>query len=189
MINVLAIGDSLTDFGFHENGWATLINRSNPHITFQNIGVPCITSSEMVQTLPCRINVEQIRDAQIVTLLLGTNDTLHYYENPISLLEFSNNLCAIISYLKSISPFLRIILIGPPISIYSLNECVSAEKSLMYKFNRAVLTLAKKLNFVFIDLMDNTDGNEILVEDLYDGIHMNDKGHAKMVSKLIKHLT
>ena len=188
MINVLAIGDSLTNFGFQENGWATLINQSNPHIIFQNFGQNNITSSELVKDLPSRINVNQIRNAQIATLLLGTNDTLQYYDKPISLLQFSHNLCTIIYYLTSINPSLRIILICPPISTYSINEYMTEDKSLIYQVNREVLTLAKQLNFVFVDLMDNTDGNKILVKDLHDGIHMNDLGHIKMVSKIGKHL-
>ena len=188
MINVLAIGDSLTNFGFQENGWATLINRSSPHIIFQNFGQNNITSSKMVSDLPSLINVDQIKNAQVATLLLGTNDTLHYYDKPISLPQFSRNMYAIIYYLKSINPFLRIIIIGPPISPHSINEYITEEKSVMYAFNRAVLTLAKQLDIAFVDLMDNTDGNKILVEDLYDGIHMNYSGHLKMASKIGKHL-
>jgi len=188
MINILAIGDSLTNFGFQENGWASLINLSNSHIKFKNSGKNGITSSEMVKSLPSLVTSDDIINAQIATLFVGTNDTLHYYKKPISLLQFSNNICTIIYYLKSINPSLRIILIGPPITTFSINEYITEEKSLIYKVNRAVSELAKKLNVVFVDLMDNCDGNKILVEDLHDGIHMNDSGHIKMVSKLIKHL-
>ena len=188
MINVLAIGDSLTHFGFQENGWATLINRSKSYIKFKNFGKNGITSSELVKSLPSLITSSDIINAQMATLLLGTNDTLHYYKKPVSVSQFSNNICTIIYYLKSINPFLRIILIGPPITTYSLNESTAEEKSLIYHVNQVVSTLAKQLNVVFVDLMDNCDGNKILVEDLYDGIHMNDSGHIKMVSKLITHL-
>ena len=188
MINVLAIGDSLTNFGFQENGWATLINRSSPHIILQNVGQNNITSSKMVADLPSLINVDQIKNAQIATLLLGTNDILQYYDNPISLSQISSNIYAIIYYLQSINPLLRIILIGPPISAYSINKYITEEKSLMYQVNQVVLTLAKQLDIAFVDLMDNTDGNKILVEDLYDGIHMNYTGHTKMASKINTHL-
>ena len=188
MINVLAIGDSLTHFGFQDKGWVTLISGSNPHIIFKNFGIHSITSSELVKALPSLITSDKIIHAQIATLLLGTNDTLHYYNKPVSILQFSNNICTIIYYLKSINPSLRIILIGPPITTFSINEYITEEKSLIYQVNQVISTLAKQLNVVFVDLMDNTDGNKILVEDLHDGIHMNDSGHIKMVAKIGKHL-
>ena len=188
MINVLAIGDSLTHFGFQENGWATLIHRSNSHIKLQNIGIHSITSSELVKSLPSLITSDQIIHAQIATLFLGTNDTLHYYKKPVSPSQFSNNICTIVYYLKSINPFLRIILIGPPITTFSINKYITEEKSLIYQVNQVISTLAKQLNVVFVDLMDNTDGNKILLEDLHDGIHMNDSGHIKMAAKIGKHL-
>ena len=185
MVNVIAIGDSLTNYGFQKDGWATLIQKAYPTIHIQNFGENGISSSEMVKQLPSFVDENAIRYANLATIWLGTNDVLRYYEQTISFQQYYHNIVTIIHYLKYINPSLQVILIGVPVSKFSVNQFISKEESFSYKFNSQLLNLSKHYHLPFVNLMDNCDGNEILLEDLYDGIHMNETGQKKTFFKII----
>lgn len=188
MMKIVSIGDSLTNFGFNKNGWATkLILTGNYSI--ENVGFNGITSTEMVNKLPTLQIKNDIKNSDLVTIWLGTNDVLQYYDQKITPDNYVKNIFLIIDYIQDINPRVPILLIGLPISSFSVNQYVSKEQSLLYEFNQKLLQFSNKSGIPIINLMDNSDGQEILVTDLYDGIHFNSNGHNKLFNKLIKYFS
>ena len=187
-MKIVSIGDSLTNFGFNEDGWATKLIQTGKY-PIENIGVNGITTTEMVNKLPTLQIKNKIKNSDLVTIWLGTNDVLKYHDQKITPDNFVKNIFSIIEYIQGIKHRVPIVIIGLPISSFSVNQYISKEQTLLYEFNQKLLQLSNKVGIPIINLMDNSDGQEILVTDLYDGIHFNSRGHNKLFNKLIKYFS
>ena len=182
-MKIVSIGDSLTNFGFNEDGWATKLIKTGKY-TIENVGINGITSSEMLNKIPSSEIENKIIYADLITLWLGTNDVLQYYNNNITTQEYIKNIFLIIQYIKNIDSKIQILLIGLPSSSFSINKYISKEHSMLFVFNNELLKFSEKTDIPMINLMNNTDNQEIMVSDLYDGIHFNINGHNKLFNKM-----
>lgn len=188
MTKIICLGDSLTNHGFEENGWASLLRITNPNLHLLNYGVNKNTSRDILYKLPTLIPTTEIRSSQYCILFLGTNDCLKLFQENVTEQQYSHNLKQIITYFKKYNSRIKCIIVGPPTNIYSVNESTPLKESYIYKYSRQALNVSWQYNLPFIDLMDNTDGNGILFTDLKDGIHMNDNGNQKIFLKLQHHI-
>ena len=182
--SVLTLGDSLTNFGYQPNGWATLFKSKCSNMNFINKGINGFTSSDYTRNLTNILSGLNISKISSITIWLGTNDVLKIYDNPISANQFKSNINAIISYLQYFNIYIPIYLISIPINDFSLNEWIPYEESIIKKFNNQLEQLAKEKKINYIDLNEKTNKIYLTSEDLVDGVHFNDDGNLKIYNIL-----
>ena len=169
---IILIGDSLTEWNFKDNGWgkklqdwyggkAKIINQG--HAGY---------NSRMIKDTIYRIIPKSTPNTEILicTILLGTNDCF-FEGRKISFQEYKINILSIIDYIRSITPKTEILVITPPIS---------GHQKPMTQYINSLYEIKKERNFINIINLHNNPHANILVSDLYDGIHINDSGNEKL---------
>lgn len=166
MYNFVLIGDSITNRGFGvNNGWVKLIHTKYTKARIMNYGYEGYTSTmlkNMIKRLVPNSNIF------LATILLGTNDCYSSYS--VSPKQYKKNISYIIQYIHNLNPNCIILLITPPIC--RLNNYI-------FEYVQIINQLGKE--FSYIQIVDLHSGpNQILLEDLHDGIHFGESGNKKM---------
>ena len=171
MYNILLIGDSLTEWGNGENGWAGYLTKwySNKANVI-NKGFAGYNSKMIVDIMPTiTFNIPNLI---LCTILLGTNDC--YNINGLAPIdEYKKNITSIINHIHNLNPNIIIFLITPPVSKIN-NNIMFYAKSLKQIYTH-------QTNVVLIDL--HTD-NSITVNDLCDAVHFNENANNKLFEKI-----
>ena len=169
---IILIGDSLTEWNFKENGWGKkLQDWYGGKATIINQGYAGY-NSKMIKDIIHQIIPKDTNKTEILicTILLGTNDCF-FEGRQISFQDYKLNILYIVDYIHLTNPKIEILLITPPISGYLKG---------MTKYIDALYEIKKERNFInIVNLHDNPHAN-IILPDLYDGIHINDSGNDKL---------
>jgi lysophospholipase L1-like esterase len=171
MLNILLIGDSLTDLGMI-NGWVGHLKYWYQNkINFLNKSICKYTSKMIKEKLNDLIDIKQF---SLCTILLGTNDC--YNSNYcVSPTDYKDNINYIIDYLWKINPHCYILLITPPLC--SLN------KNILLYVNEIYKIVEENKHIILVDLYKGR--NNIELYDLsVDGLHFNNSGNWKVYCKL-----
>lgn len=169
---IILIGDSLTEWNFKENGWGKkLQDWYGEKVTIVNRGYAGY-NSKMIKDMIHEIipNYTEKMDLLICTILLGTNDCF-FEGRQISFQDYKLNILYIIDYIHLTNTKTEILIITPPISGYP---------KLINKYIDVLYEIKKERNFINIINLYNNPPNNLVLTDLYDGIHINDSGNDKL---------
>ena len=169
---IILIGDSLTEWNFKENGWGKkLQDWYGEKVTIVNKGYAGYNSKmikdiihEIIPTPPNK------QDLLICTILLGTNDCF-FEGRQLSFQDYKLNILSIVDYIHLTHPKTEILLITPPTSGY--------QKPMTQYINSLYEIQAERIFINIINLHDNPPNN-LMLTDLYDGVHINDSGNEKL---------
>ncbi|MBI4147431.1 hypothetical protein HY494_02145 [Candidatus Woesearchaeota archaeon] len=188
MTSICIFGDSIT-LGVNDpekGGWADQLKfylRKKNFIATYNLGISGDNSDDLLE----RLEAECVaREPNLILIAIGTNDSqyVHSKNNPrISLAKFQENLAALMKKAKRFTE--KVVFVGltkvdesktMPVPwnliAYYDNENIKA-------YNSAIETFCKKNKIFFIPLIEN-----LKKEELDDGLHPNNQGHAKMFKKV-----
>jgi lysophospholipase L1-like esterase len=173
MYNILLIGDSLTDLGYHShNGWGYYMKlRYNNKANIINKGI-CNYSSQMIKDLFYNLLDNSI--IHLYTILLGTNDC---YNNNVyvSPNQYKENILFMIDTIRNTNPNCFILLITPPICSYHNG---------IYEYvDRIYQIIKERQDITLIDLHNGPNNIELIDLDK-DGLHFNKKGNWKIYTKV-----
>ena len=173
MNDILLIGDSLTEWNY-ENGWGKQMcewykNKAN----VVNCGYAGY-NSQMIKN-DISMMTSKYSKPILCTIFLGTNDcyNFYYWTSPD---QYKRNIIQIIQHIRNLNNNCVILLITPPVCIFSFNV-------MDYVFK--LREIATQLNVGLVDLHYHGP-YQILYHDLYDGIHFNDRGNRKMFENVKK---
>ena len=207
-VNIVLIGDSLTQFSFEveHQGWgaalqsvyarkADVINRgfSGYNSTWVSALVP-----KIIPEIPWNV---EYPERNLVTILLGANDSCEGNKGVqyVSLEKFKENMISIIDRVKQISEDIPILLITPPRVNETMWEGRNDEQ--VKKYASIVRQVGKSCNRPVVDLWTDLDINSkstdnrnvdidvsvvpsIVKEDLWDGLHFGTAANKKVFARI-----
>jgi lysophospholipase L1-like esterase len=170
MYNFTLIGDSLTNYGFQQKyGWPQLLHSLFPKAHVMNYGFSGYTSA-MLQSMIKRLIPN--KNVFFATILLGTNDC--YSSSFVTPKQYKQNINYIINHIHKLNPSCIILLITPPIC--KLNDFI-------FEYIEQVKAIGKEnTNIQIVDL--HSGPYQIVLEDLYDGVHFGESGHRKLFNNI-----
>lgn len=175
MNDILLIGDSLTEWNF-QNGWGKKMcdwykNKAN----VVNCGYGGY-NSQMIKNHMSMITNKYPKPI-LCTILLGTNDCYNNnYLTPPN--EYKKNIIQIIQHIRNLNNKCIILLITPPVCIFSNNV-------MDYVFKLQEISSEQNVDLINLHYHDPL---QILYRDLYDGIHFNERGNIKLFENLKKYI-
>eukprot|EP00795_Rhopilema_esculentum_P016604 gene16604-8031_t len=198
---VLLFGDSLTQRGFHDGGWAIkLMEYFERKCDFLNRGFSGYTSRMCRVILPNLLHRDGHKNESLyaATILIGTNDAVleDKDDRAVPLDEYKDNVKYIISKIESYGvPRERIILVTPPPMDIAAWTGYAREKDFAVAFSEeklapyvnACLTIADEMNMRRVNLWEDMLKKEDWREFFNDGLHFNNKGHMFVFQELKEH--
>ena len=208
-INIVLLGDSLTQFSFEveHQGWgaalqsvyarkADVINRgySGYNSTWVSALVP-----KIIPEIPWNV---EYPERNLVTILLGANDSCEGNGGVqhVSLEKFKENIVSILDRIKQISEDIPILLITPPRVNETMWEGRNDEQ--VKKYADVIRALGKEHDRPVVDLWTDLDNNtntntnnsntnidssvisSIVKEDLWDGLHFGTAANKKVFARI-----
>jgi lysophospholipase L1-like esterase len=190
-VNLLLLGDSLTQYGgsAEHEGWAAeMSNWYQRKADVTNRGFSGYNSRWFLQVFAKMFpNLEWNDDPKrnLVTLLLGSNDACRSdgAGQFIDVAEYTENLRAVITRIRSVHAEIPIILITPP--RVDADQWEGRCDEFVTEYANVVRSLAAELGTELVDLWkDFDDSPSVRKEDLYDGLHFGKTASAKLFTRL-----
>lgn len=183
---IVLVGDSITQqsFSMAHGGWgAGLADWYQRTADVSNRGFSGYNSRWVRQSIETLFPLSAAfnSDVILVTLFLGANDAAFPSPQHISLEEYQSNMSYIISYLQSVFPLAKCILITPP----QVNNELWPDRSIpqVSEYAKVIRELSSTLSVPLLDLWKD-DEFRVEVADLRDGLHLGLEGNRKVCEGL-----
>ena len=178
MLRILFLGDSLTEQGANPGGYISLL-RTKYRRQIETIirGFSGYTTANIIEYMPAILkNVV----ADVAFILLGTNDAKFDNAIPYCMSEYENNMNLIIDQVWSINTTSVYLITPPPCKTINFDNKTGFVLEHTERYRQVVKKIARTRNLKVIDTFEFIDPTT----DLYDGIHFNDNGAAKVALQM-----
>lgn len=168
---LFCFGDSITQFGFKEKGWARqLQDWYDIKVDIINRGLSGYNTKLALQLID---EIFLDTKPELILILFGSNDCSLGIQG-VKVEEYYQNMKEIIQKLKKICPKSKIIIISPP----ALVDSKERKNSDLEKYFNALSSLAESEKVPLLELWVSMQMN-IKWEDflLEDGLHLSDSGN------------
>jgi lysophospholipase L1-like esterase len=167
---VVCFGDSLTQYGFKNNGWGqqlqtwyeTKVDVLNRGMSGYNVKFALNLVDEIFKPLK----------PSLITIMFGSNDVSTGIQG-LTLEEFESYYSEMVQKIKKIHPECEILLISPP----PLVDSQDRKNETLEKYAEIVEKIGKKETTHFIDLWHGMQIQPKWEEFLEDGLHFNAEGN------------
>ncbi|KAJ2998810.1 isoamyl acetate-hydrolyzing esterase [Globomyces sp. JEL0801] len=192
---IILFGDSLTQLGFDENGWATKLQKSEAGIQFINEGRGGYTtelSLPLLQPLLNKYSKGPENTLALTVIFLGTNDAFlpsSGLNKTVPVPRYIANLKQMIGMVLAKS---RLVLITPP----PIDEIRDQTRTLanVKLYRDACLRVASEYNIPVLDtwtliMKPNGIYSQLIADEVYyDGVHFTTKGNDIIYSGISKQI-
>uniref|UniRef100_A0A6B2LJ45 SGNH hydrolase-type esterase domain-containing protein n=1 Tax=Arcella intermedia TaxID=1963864 RepID=A0A6B2LJ45_9EUKA len=174
-------GDSLTAFGFHEDGWGLLLTTYlTTKFDVLNRGLSGYNSKTALAFV--KQVFEGISSPHLITICFGANDCNIGSCQYVSLEEYNLNMQQIVSSLREMYPNTHLVLITPP-ALDNSKDIDGRTNEIAEKYANVVKTIAQERNLKCIDLWGEMQKEEKWTDFLLDGLHLSREGNKFLFLK------
>ncbi|SDC50976.1 GDSL-type esterase/lipase family protein [Streptomyces prasinopilosus] len=188
----LFTGDSITHGALHTNGWRSYPEHWTERVRWElgkpknrdfviDTGVSGATSADLVAAFGERVSAFS---PHVVSLMIGTNDIA---TPGIGLAGYRANLISLVRSIRALP--------GSPVPLLQAPNPVDparwSGRAELWRYAQTMGEVAAQEKAVFIDHHDdwlNGNGGKVPLSLLNDGLHPNQRGHHRIVLKMIRDL-